>query len=94
MNRFNFRVFKRLWQLIKPYWFSNEKWGAIAILISLLLLTIIFTGISVSITRFQGDLISALTKLDSDRFTRTIMLFFGSFSILRTDIGCFSIFAV
>ena len=77
MNRFNLKVFKRLWQLIKPYWFSSEKWGAIAILILLLLLTLAYTFISVSITRFQGDLISALTKLDRERFMRTIWLFLG-----------------
>ena len=77
MNRFNLKVFKKLWRLIKPYWFSNEKWGAIAILVLLLLLTLAYTFISVSITRFQGDIISALTKLDRERFMRTIWLFLG-----------------
>ena len=77
MNRFNLKVFKRLWGLIKPYWVSDEKWGAIAILILLLLLTLAYTFISVSITRFQGDIISALTKLDRERFMRTIWLFLG-----------------
>ena len=77
MNRFNLKVFKRLWGLIKPYWVSNEKWGAIAILVLLLLLTLAYTFISVSITRFQGDIISALTKLDRERFMHTIRLFLG-----------------
>lgn len=77
MNRFNLKVFKRLWRLIKPYWTSEEKWGAIAILAMLLLLTLAYTFISVSITRFQGDLISALTKLDRERFMHTIWLFLG-----------------
>ena len=77
MNRFNLKVFKRLWRLIKPYWVSNEKWGAIAILVLLLLLTLAYTFISVSITRFQGDLISALTKLDRERFMKTIWMFLG-----------------
>ena len=75
MNRFNLKVFKRLWQLIKPYWFGNEKWGAIAILVLLLLLTLAYTFISVSITRFQGEIVSALSKLDRERFIRTIRLF-------------------
>ena len=77
MNRFNFKVLKRLWQLIKPYWFSNEKWGAITILLLLLLLTLAYTFISVSITRFQGEIVSALSKLDRERFIRTIKLFLG-----------------
>jgi putative ATP-binding cassette transporter len=81
MNRFNLKVFKRFWQLVKPYWFSNEKYGAFTILILLLLLTLIYTFISVSITRFQGDLISALTKLDRERFIRTIWMFLAVLAI-------------
>ena len=81
MNRFNLKVFKRFWRLVKPYWFSNEKWGAITILVLLLLLTLTYTFISLSITRFQGDLISALTKLDRERFIRTIWMFLGVLAI-------------
>jgi vitamin B12/bleomycin/antimicrobial peptide transport system ATP-binding/permease protein len=81
MNRFNLKVFKRFWRLVKPYWVSNEKWGAITILVLLLLLTLIYTFISLSITRFQGDIISALTKLDRERFIRTIWMFFGVLAI-------------
>jgi len=81
MNRFNLQVFKRFWRLVKPYWSSNEKWGAITILVLLLLLTLIYTFISLSITRFQGDLISALTKLDRERFVRTIWMFLGVLTI-------------
>ena len=75
MNRFNLKVFKRFWRLVKPYWFSNEKRGAITILVLLLLLTLIYTFISLSITRFQGEIITALSNLDRERFTRTIWLF-------------------
>ena len=75
MNRFNLKVFKRFWRLVKPYWFSHEKWGAITILVLLLLLTLIYTLISLSITRFQGEIITALSNLDRERFTRTIWLF-------------------
>ena len=77
MNRFNLKVFKRLWRLIKPYWVSNEKWGAIAILALLLLLTLAYTFISVFITQYQGDMISALSKLDRERFMHTLWLFLG-----------------
>ncbi|NJL53192.1 MAG: hypothetical protein HC930_15215 [Hydrococcus sp. SU_1_0] len=48
-----------------------------AILLLLLLLTLAYTFVSVSITRFQGDLISALTKLDRERFMKTIWMFLG-----------------
>jgi vitamin B12/bleomycin/antimicrobial peptide transport system ATP-binding/permease protein len=81
MNRFNLKAFKRFWKLVKPYWVSNEKWGAIAILSLLLILTLAYTFISVSITRFQGDLISALTKFDRERFLKTIWMFLGVLAI-------------
>ena len=81
MNRFNLKVFKRFWRLVKPYWTSNEKWGAITILILLLLLTLAYTFISVSITRFQGDIISSLTKLDRERFIKTIWMFLAVLAI-------------
>jgi len=77
MNRFNLKVFKRLWRLIRPYWVSDEKWGALAILALLLLLTLAYTFISVFITQFQGDMISALSKLDRERFMHTLWLFLG-----------------
>lgn len=81
MNRFNLIVFKRFWKLVKPYWFSSEKWGAIGILFLLLLLTLAYTFISLSITRFQGDIISALTKLDRERFIKTIWMFLAVLAI-------------
>ena len=81
MNRFNLIVFKRFWKLVKPYWFGNEKWGAIGILFLLLLLTLAYTFISLSITRFQGDIISALTKLDRERFIKTIWMFLAVLAI-------------
>lgn len=81
MNRINFTVFKRFWRLVKPYWFGNEKLGAITILILLLFLTLAYTFVSVAITRFQGDIISALTKLDRERFIRTIWQFLAVLAI-------------
>lgn len=81
MNRFNLVVFKRFWKLVKPYWFGREKWGALGILFLLLLLTLAYTFISLSITRFQGDIISALTKLDRERFIKTIWMFLAVLAI-------------
>ena len=75
MNRFSLKVLKRVWRLIKPYWSSNEKWGAIGILSLLLLLTLIYGVISLSITRFQGDILTSLTQRDRPAFIKTIWLF-------------------
>ena len=75
MNRFSLKIFKKVWQLVKPYWFGNQKWGAIGILIVSLLLTLIYAFLQASIASFQGDLLTTLTQKDRQGFFRTIWMF-------------------
>ena len=77
MKRFNLKVFKEFWAIAKPYWVSSEKKGAFTLLGILLILLIAYTPLSVSLTNIQGDIISALTELNQERFTKTIYLFLG-----------------
>ena len=77
MKRFNLKVFKEFWAIAKPYWVSSEKKGALTLLGLLFLLLIVYTPLSVSLTNIQGDVISALTELNQERFTKTIYLFLG-----------------
>ena len=77
MKRFNLKVFQEFWAIAKPYWIGNEKKGAWALLATLFLLLIVYTPLSVSLTNIQGNVISALTELNQERFTRTIYLFLG-----------------
>jgi len=77
MKRFNLQVFQKFWVIAKPYWLSGEKKGAFTLLGILFLLLIVNTPLSVSLTNIQGDMISALTELNQDRFTRTIYVFLG-----------------
>ena len=77
MKRFNLKVFQEFWAIAKPYWIGNEKKGAWTLLATLFLLLIVYTPLSVSLTNIQGNVISALTELNQERFTRTIYLFLG-----------------
>ncbi|GAB4544300.1 MAG: ABC transporter ATP-binding protein/permease [Pleurocapsa sp.] len=77
MNRFNLQVFKRFWAIAKPYWVGNEKKGALSLLGLLFLLLLIYTPLSLLITRLQGNIISDLTRLDKEAFVKTIRLFLG-----------------
>ena len=39
VNNFNLQWLKKFWFLAKLYWFSEERWGAITLLLLLLLLS-------------------------------------------------------
>ena len=77
MNRFNFRVFRRLWTVAKPYWVSTEKKGAIALLVVLIL----YTLLNVVLNSSQGVLISALADKNEERFWRTILIMIGALTL-------------
>ena len=99
MKRFNLKVFKKFWDIAKPYWVSREKKGAFTLLGILFILLVVNTPLSVSLTNIQGDIISALTELNQDRFTKTIYLFLGiliiyvplsaSFGYIQTKLGIY-----
>ena len=76
MNRFNFKVFKRFWSLAKLYWFGNEKKGALGLLALLFVLLVAFTPLNVLLNQQQGNIISALSEKEVDRFRETIKTFF------------------
>lgn len=76
MNRFNLRVLKEFWSLAKRYWLGEEKKGAFALLSLLFILLIAYTFLSVLLNQQQGDIISALSAKDGERFSQTIKAFF------------------
>jgi putative ATP-binding cassette transporter len=77
MNRFDFRLFKRLWQIAKLYWLGEQKWGALALLVLLGVLLFAYTGLSVVLNAQQGGLISSLAEKNQDRFYQTALIFVG-----------------
>ena len=78
MNRFNWRLWQRFWAIAKPYWFSQEKWGARGLLVLVLLLALAATGLNVLLNYQQGEFFSALAAKDTQRFLHSVFIFLGA----------------
>jgi vitamin B12/bleomycin/antimicrobial peptide transport system ATP-binding/permease protein len=77
MQRFNLNVFKQFWLIAKSYWSSEEKWRARGLLLLVIVLSLGYTGLSVMLNSKRGELISALSAKDEERFWQTILIFVG-----------------
>jgi putative ATP-binding cassette transporter len=77
VKRFNLKLFKQFWAIAKPYWFSEEKWGARALLLLIAVLLLGYTGLSVVLNIQRGVLISSLSNQQEERFWRTVLLLVG-----------------
>ena len=71
------QLWKNFWRVSKPYWFSQERKGAITLLSLLILLSVTSSSFLVIEIIQRGELVSSLAKQDSDRFFRTLLLLFG-----------------
>lgn len=99
MNRINLTVVKRFWAIAKLYWLGDEKKGAFTLLAVLSVLLVAYTQLSVQLNAQQGELFSALSKLDTARFWRTVWLYLGvlvvyvplfaGFSYLQRKLGLY-----
>jgi vitamin B12/bleomycin/antimicrobial peptide transport system ATP-binding/permease protein len=78
MQRFNLTIFTQFWAIAKSYWSSDEKWRARGLLLSIVLLSLGYTGLSVLLNNKRGELISALSAQDEARFWQTILIFAGT----------------
>jgi vitamin B12/bleomycin/antimicrobial peptide transport system ATP-binding/permease protein len=81
MQRFNLVILKQFWAIAKSYWSSEEKWHARGLLLSVILLSLGYTGLSVLLNNKRGTLISALSAQDETRFWQTILIFAGTLVI-------------
>lgn len=99
MNRFNFQAVKQFWAIAKLYWFGNEKFGVLGLLLFLAVLLFANTQVKVFLNTIQGDLISALAARNSIRFWQGILVAFtwiiifgllnSGFGYLRETIGLY-----
>lgn len=77
MERINLLLVKRFWALAKGYWEGDRKWIARGLLVLLIVLLLVYTGLSVLLNTERGALISALSTKDEDRFWQTVLYFIG-----------------
>lgn len=99
MNRFEFTVFKRFWEVSKLYWLGDERKNALGLLLILVVLLFANTQVKVLLNTQQGNLISALAARDSARFSQVVfwgvagIIIFGflnsGYGYLRKTIGLY-----
>ncbi len=83
----NLILFKRFWKIARLYWLGSEKWGAIALLSTLILSILVSTNLNVIINTQQGNLLSALAAKEGNRFWTTAKYLFGLYLILTVNWG-------
>jgi vitamin B12/bleomycin/antimicrobial peptide transport system ATP-binding/permease protein len=64
-----------LWGLTRPYWFSEERWGARSLLAVVIALNLALVYIRVLINLWNNDFYNTLQNLDQSAFYRQLMRF-------------------
>ncbi len=77
VNNFNLQWLKKFWFLAKLYWFSEERWGAITLLLLLLLLSFLGAVLLIIFSIFLGEVTSSLASGEAERFRQSILVFIG-----------------
>lgn len=75
MPKIGRRLWRRFWMLAKPFWFSKEKWVALALLVLMAGLLLGQTGFAVLFNQQTGEFTSALADRDGTRFWKSIYFF-------------------
>ena len=68
IDKFDRQFWRRTWKLIKPYWSSEQKWRAIALLASIVAIGLLVVGIGAVFTYVNRDLLNALQHKDRAGF--------------------------
>ncbi len=77
LNRVDRQLWLRFWHIAKPYWFSNEKWGARGLLLVLLCLVLLNSSQEILLSYMNRDLINALSERNINAFYQTIGISLG-----------------
>ena len=90
MRTANSILFQRFWQISRLYWLGSEKWGAIALLVTLIILTLVATNFDVIANAQQGEVLSALAAQDKNRFWTTTKYLFVAYLTLTVNWGIYN----
>lgn len=73
--KFDRQFFQEFWRLLKPYWSSEEKWTAFALLGGSIVCTIIGVRASVAVNAFNRDFFNALQNFNKAALITSLMHF-------------------
>jgi ABC-type uncharacterized transport system fused permease/ATPase subunit len=76
-NKFDIKLLQQFWKVAKPYWLSSEKWGAITLLILLIILSIISTALLLIVSIFLGEVTTSLAEQNQEVFIQSVTIFIG-----------------
>jgi vitamin B12/bleomycin/antimicrobial peptide transport system ATP-binding/permease protein len=76
MERFDRVFWRRLWRIAKPYWVSDQKRKARALLAVTVVMILLLVSFSAIFSYINRDVVNALQKYDAKRFHYLLMLFF------------------
>ncbi len=82
MKKTNGNFVRRIWAIAKSYWFGDEKWGGIALLVFLIAITLVSTHLHIIANGQRGNLLSTLAAKDINRFWITNWKLLGVYLIL------------
>jgi putative ATP-binding cassette transporter len=68
-------LWRRFWNIAKPYWFLDERWTARGLLVILIVLLLGRTEFTVLFNQQSGEFTSALAAKDSARFWHSMRVF-------------------
>jgi len=72
---FDRRLWRRFWQIAKPFWFGEQKWIGRGLLALLVLLLVLRTEFIVVFNQQSGEFTSALAAHDTPRFWHAMRVF-------------------
>lgn len=74
INIFDRKLWHGFWVIARPYWSSEDKFRARALLVALTLLLLATTALSVTISYAIRDLMTALSEKDVDAFKASLLI--------------------
>ena len=75
VKNFDRRLWRRFWNIAKPYWFLDEKWTSRGLLVVLILLLLGRTEFTVLFNQQSGEFTSALAAKNGARFWHSMRVF-------------------
>lgn len=70
-------VLREAWRIAKPYWFSEEKWSGIGLLVIVMVLNLATVGLDVRFNYWRNTFYNTVQNLDESGFFYQIWVFFG-----------------